>query len=168
MALMVYLSGYLIARFGVTPIQISWLFMTAGIAAVMGSLISGWVVDRWTKRKVFLWSNLAFILTISGLTSIPWGPGLIGLFFAVSLCVSFRATALQTLQTQLVGIDERGSYLALRNCFSQLGIAVVVLVSGWCYSWSGYGAVVFLVGLLAAAAGILFFLSVREPRESAR
>ena len=168
MALMVYLSGYLIARFGVTPIQISWLFMTAGIAAVTGSLISGWVVDRWTKRKVFLLSNLAFILTISGLMSIPWGPGLIGLFFAVSLSVSFRATALQTLQTQLVGIDERGSYLALRNCFSQLGIAVVVLVSGWCYSWSGYGTVVFLVGVLAAGAGILFFLSVREPQGSAR
>lgn len=168
MALMVYLSGYLIARFGVTPIQISWLFMTAGIAAVTGSLISGWVVDRWTKRKVFLLSNLAFILTISGLMSIPWGPGLIGLFFAVSLSVSFRATALQTLQTQLVGIDERGSFLALRNCFSQLGIAVVVLVSGWCYAWSGYGTVVFLVGVLAAGAGILFFLSVREPQGSAR
>ena len=168
MALMVYLSGYLIGRFGVTPIQISWLFVVAGIAAVTGSLISGWVVDRWTKRKVFLLANLAFILTISGLMSMPWGAGLIGLFFAVSLCVSFRQTALQTLQTQLVGIDERGSYLALRNCFSQLGIAVVVLVSGWCYSWSGYGAVVLLVGLLSAAAGILFFLSVQEPRGSAR
>ena len=168
MALMVYLSGYLIDRFGVTPIQISWLFVVAGVAAVMGSLISGWVVDRWTKRGVFLLANLAFILTISGLTSIPWGAGLIGLFFAVSLCVSFRQTALQTLQTQLVGIEERGSYLALRNCFSQLGIAVVVLVSGWCYTGSGYGAVVLVVALLSAAAGILFFRSVQEPRGSAR
>ena len=167
MALMVYLSGYLIDRFGVAPIQISWLFVVAGIAAVTGSLISGWVVDRWTKRKVFLLANLAFVLTISGLTSFPWGAGLIGLFFAVSLSVSFRQTALQTLQTQLVGIDERGSYLALRNCFSQLGIAVVVLVSGWFYSWSGYGAVVFLVALLSVAAGVLFFLSVQEPRGSA-
>ena len=79
-----------------------------------------------------------------------------------------RRPHLQTLQTQLVGIDARGSYLALRNCFSQLGIAVVVLVSGWCYSWSGYGAVVVLVGLLSAAAGILFFRSVQEPRESAQ
>lgn len=163
MALMVYLSGYLTGRFGVTPIQISWLFVVAGIAAVTGSLISGWVVDRWTKRKVFLLANLAFIFTISGLTSMPWGAGLIGLFFAVSLCVSFRQTALQTLQTQLVGIDERGSYLALRNCFSQLGIAGVVLAAGWCYSWSGYGAVVVLVGLLSMAAGVLFLVSVQEP-----
>ena len=168
MALMVYLSGYLTDRFGATPIQISWLFLVAGIAAVSGSLISGWAVDRWTKRRVFLLANLAFLLTISGLTSIPWGPGLIGLFFVVSLCVSFRQTALQTLQTQLVGVNERGSYIALRNCFSQLGIAVVVLVSGWCYSWSGYGAVVFLVALLSAAAGLLFLVSVQEPRGSVR
>ena len=36
MALMVYLSGYLIDRFGVTPVQISWLFVVAGVAAVTG------------------------------------------------------------------------------------------------------------------------------------
>ena len=165
MAILVYLSGYLSERFGLSPIQISWLFFAAGIAAAVSSLVSGWAADRWTKRRIFMFANLGFVLGVGCLIFVPWGNGLVVLFFIISLCVGFRQTALHTLQTQLIQIHERGSYIAFRNSFSQLGIGSIVFCAGQCYAYFGFAAVAALVALLAIVASVLFFINVQEPWE---
>ena len=163
LAFLVFLSNYLHQSFGLSPFQISWVFVAAGIAAFLGSLVSGWVTDRWTKRRVFLVFNSLFALALLGIHLFSWGAALMLVFFFISLCVSFRQTALHTLQTELVTEQRRGAYLALRNSASQLGIAVFVLVAGSLNRQLGFGGVTALVALSAVVSSLLFFKAIREP-----
>lgn len=165
LAFLIFISGYLDQAFGLQPVQISWLIATAGVAAAIASPLSGWFSDRLGKRKVFLFANTLLVAPLLALDRLAWGIPLIGLFFLISLCVAFRQTALHTLQTELVGVEERGSFLALRNSFSQLGISLSVFVAGNLYSKAGYGAVTALAALLTLASSVVLYQAVEEPTE---
>ncbi len=165
LAFLTFISDYLDQSFGLRPVQISWLFLIAGVAATVCSPISGWISDRFTKRRVFLTANTVLVVPLLALDRLEWGVPLIGLFFLISLCISFRQTALHTLQTELVQGGERGAFLALRNAGSQLGISISVLVAGNLYSQIGYRGVTVWAALLTLfSSTILYFLS-EEPME---
>jgi len=163
LAFLTFIPDYLDGEFGLQPVQISWLFLTAGVAAALASPLSGWMSDHFTKRRVFLAANTVLVLPLLALNRLPWGGPLFGLFFLISLCVSFRLTALHTLQTELVLTEKRGSFLALRNGFSQLGISVSVLVSGTLYSKMGYGGVTAWAAFLTLCSSLVFYWAVQEP-----
>ena len=165
LAVLTFISEYLDQSFGVSPLQISWLFMTAGVAAAVGSPISGWISDRFTKRRVFLAANTALVVPLLALDRVGWGVPLIGLFFVISLCISFRQTALHTLQTELVQGDERGTFLALRNACSQFGISISVLVAGNLYSQVGYRGVTVWAALLTLFSSTILYFLIEEPME---
>jgi predicted MFS family arabinose efflux permease len=158
-----YISGYLSETFGLTPVQISMVFLVSGFGAVLASPISGWLSDRWTKRHVFLTSNSLLVVPLGLLTLLGCGPLLFSGIFLISLSISFRQTALQTLQTELISLQKRGSFLALRNCFSQLGISLGVAAAGLLYSTYGYVAVTVLAALLTLGGSVMLFAFVPEP-----
>lgn len=163
LAFLTYIPGYLNQTFGLSPVEISSLFVVAGVAALLGSPLAGWLSDRWTKRGVFLTSNSLLVVPLLTLSRLSWGFPLMGAFFILSLGVAFRQSALQTLQTELVGTRERGSFLALRNASSQLGISVCVGLAGVLYSSLGYGAVTLFAALLTLASSGVVFSRVPEP-----
>ncbi len=165
LAFLTFISDYLDQSFGLRPVQISWLFVTAGVAAAVGSPVSGWISDRFTKRRVFLVANTLLIVPLLALDRLEWGSPLIGLFFLISLCIAFRQTALHTLQTELVDRGQRGSFLALRNTFSQLGISVAVLVAGILYSQMGYRGVTLWAALLTLLGSGMLYQFIEEPTE---
>lgn len=165
LAFLTFISDYLDQSFGLRPFQISWLFLAAGVAAAIGSLISGWISDRFTKRGVFLVANTVLVVPLLTLDRLGWGIPLIGLFFLISLCISFRQTALQTLQTELVQGPERSSFLALRNASSQLGISISVLVAGNLYSQIGYRGVTMWAALLTLVSSTILYFLIEEPME---
>jgi predicted MFS family arabinose efflux permease len=152
--------------FGLDAVAISSVFFIAGLAAVLASPVSGWLSDRWTKRKVFLVSNTLLVVPLLLLVRFSWGLFLFVTLFFVSLLIAFRQTSLQTLQTQLISFERRGSFLALRNCASQLGISGSVFVAGLLYNDHGYAAVTWLAaGLTLAGSALLFFL-ISEPEKN--
>ena len=165
LAVLTFISEYLDQSFGLSPLQISWLFMTAGVAAAVGSPISGWISDRFTKRRVFLAANTLLVVPLLALDRVGWGVPLIGLFFVISLCISFRQTALHTLQTELVQTGERGTFLALRNACSQFGISISVLVAGNLYSQVGYRGVTVWAALLTLFSSTILYFLIEEPME---
>ncbi len=167
LAFLTFLPGHLNEAFGLgRPVEIASLFFLGGLGAVLGSPVAGWLSDRWSKRGVFLAANILLALLLLVLDHLAWGLVLLGTFFSISLCIAFRQTALHTLQTELATIQERGSFIALRNGFSQLGISACVFLAGNLYSASGFGAVLVLAATLTLAASLLFYLAIPEPRAS--
>ena len=164
LAVLTYISGHLDRAFGIPPVQISWLFLAAGMAAMVGSPVSGWLSDRLTKRKVFLIANTAVVIPLLFLDQLPWGLPLITTFFFISLCIAFRQTALHTLQTELISLERRGSFVALRNSFSQLGISVTILLAGLLYSEFGYLSVTLLAATITLICSVLLYQNIQEPR----
>ncbi|HSR53314.1 MAG TPA: MFS transporter [Acidobacteriota bacterium] len=157
-----YVSPYLSSRFGLSSLEISQIFAVAGAAALVGSPLAGLLSDRFTKRGVFLLANTALVLPLLALTRLGWGWTFFAAVFLISLGIAFRQTALQTLQTELAETRGRGTFIALRNGFSQMGIAAAVFLAGRFYASSGYAAVTLLAGVLTLAASLLMFAAVRQ------
>jgi len=164
LAVMTFISGYLDQIFGLKPLEISWIFLSAGMGAIIASLLAGLLSDKFTKRNIFLISNTLLIIPLLLLVQLPWGISLILTFSLISLCVGFRQTALQTLQTELVPTSQRGAFLALRNSCSQLGISAAVFVGGILYSTIGYGAVTIMSAIMTLISSGILYRFIREPK----
>ncbi len=163
LAFLTFAPGYLSASFQLDAVQIAWLFAIAGLAAAVASPVSGWISDRWSKRDLFLVANTALAFFLLLFYTVETVVLLWVVFFLLSLSVAFRQTALHTLQTQLGGSRRRGSFLALRNGFSQLGISLAVLLAGVLYGNWGYAAVLGLAAALTLVSSWLVYRVIGEP-----
>jgi predicted MFS family arabinose efflux permease len=162
LALLAFVSPWLIQVFGLTESKVGMVFLVVGAASMLASPLSGWLSDVIGKRRLFLFSSFAtafLVILLPWVRKFGW---LLGLFFAVALAIAFRQTSQQTLVTELTPTLGRGSFVALRNCFSQVGIGVSVFLASLLYAKYGFAAVVILSSVESMLAACFFFL-VREP-----
>ena len=157
-----YVGAWLKTSFDMGIDRIGLLFMVSGMAAVVASPLSGWLSDRAGKRNVIIWSNviLAFLFII--VARAPLGIWLVIGIATLSIAASARQAPLHALTTELVVADVRGGYIAMRNAFSQLGIAAVATISASAFDAAGFSA----VALIAAMATLLIPICciwLREP-----
>lgn len=142
----------------------SWLFMVAGIAATIASPLSGWLSDFTGKRSVILAANAVLAVLFVVVSGFTWGPLLFIGVGLLSITAAARQGPLHALTTELVGTEMRGSYVAVRNAASQLGIAAVAATSAVAFDSAGFGAVAWV------AAGVTILIPVtliwmRDPQE---
>jgi DHA1 family inner membrane transport protein len=147
---------------GISVVRYSWLFMAAGVAATIASPLSGWLSDRTSKRSVILWANIALAPLFVVVSGIVWGPLLFIGIGLLSVTASARQGPLHALTTELVGPEIRGSYVAVRNAASQLGIAVVTSVSAVAFDASGFVTVAWIAALVTILIP-LTLIWMREP-----
>ncbi len=164
MGFLAFLGVWLHDAFGIPGKQVGLVFLAAGAAALLASPVAGSLSDRVGKRIQFILSNLSLALFLSVLPRLRWGPALFGVFGVISLSAAFRQGPMEALITEVVPAGCRGSFIALRNSFSQFGIGLAALASGLLFERAGYQAVCLLGAFsnLAAAGGMLIF--VREKR----
>ncbi len=162
LALLTFVSPWLMRTFALSASKVGLVFLLAGTASVVASPLSGWISDLFGKRRLFLSSSFvnAFLVLL-----LPWAGGmrkLLLLFFAVALAIAFRQTAQQTLITELTPTHGRGSFVALRNCFSQAGIGLSVFLASFLFQRYGFQGVV-IFSAAQSLLGACFFFAVREP-----
>jgi predicted MFS family arabinose efflux permease len=163
MGFLAFLGVWLHDSFGIAGRQIGLVFLASGFAALLASPVAGFVSDRIGKRIQFIISNVFLALFLFLLPFLTWGPRLFLVFGAVSLSAAFRQGPMEALLTEIVRPDLRGSFIALKNSFSQLGIGLAAMASGIIFESSGYRGVCVLgasANLLSAAA--LIFLVRRR------
>ena len=147
---------------GVGMVRYAWLFLAAGVAASAASPVAGWLSDRAGKRGVILVSNLALAVLFLVVGGMAWGTGLFVGIGLLGVAAGARQGPLHALTTELVDRPSRGSYVAVRNAASQLGIAVVAAVSAAAFDRAGFRA----VAGIAAVVTLLIPLTLvwmREP-----
>ena len=91
-----------------------------------------------------------------------WGVALFAGIGLLSITASARQAPLHALTTELVSADKRGSYVAVRNAASQLGIAAIAASSAFAFDTVGFAGVAWI----AAGATILIpfvCLWITEP-----
>jgi predicted MFS family arabinose efflux permease len=95
---------------------------------------------------------------------LPWGWGLLAVFALASLGAAFRQGPLTALMTEMVPGAQRGSFIALRNVSSQMGIGATAYVGGVLYQRFGYAAVTSLCAAMTAAVVVLLATHIVEPQ----
>jgi predicted MFS family arabinose efflux permease len=159
-----YIGEWLNSRFGLPTRTIGWVFMLGGVVAVGSAPLGGILSDRWGKRAVSIASNILLAVAVAFVPFLPWGVGLLGLFALASLGAAFRQGPLTALMTEMVPGVQRGSFIALRNIASQMGIGATAYVGGVLFQEFGYSAVTSLCALMTAAVVILLATHIVEPR----
>jgi predicted MFS family arabinose efflux permease len=159
-----YIGVWLHASFGLTTTRIGLVFMVGGLVAVGGAPLGGVLADRWGKRGVSIASNALLAATMAVLPLMGWGAGLLIVFIGVSLAIGFRQGPITALMTEMVPQARRGSFVAMRNIASQLGIGAAVFAGGLLYAWRGYVAVTSLSALMAAVVALLLTTHITEPK----
>jgi predicted MFS family arabinose efflux permease len=132
--------------------------------AVVGAPLGGILSDRWGKRAVSIASNVLLALSILLIPFMPWGIWLLGVIAGASLGAAFRQGPLTALMTEMVPGAQRGSFIALRNICSQLGIGAVALAGGVLYQHHGYVAVTTLCAAMTALVAVLLATHIAEPK----
>ena len=160
---MAYIGIWLSENFDLTGAEIGRVFIIPGCAAIVASPIAGSLSDRIGKKVLVVSASVLMALLLLGLPSAAWGVGLLALFCAISLAWILRQGPLEALVTEVVETKSRGTFVALRNASSQLGIAGATAVAGLLFSNSGYAAVCLLCAILnVAAAGSIWWLLRRK------
>jgi predicted MFS family arabinose efflux permease len=159
-----YIGQWLNNRFDVPTRTIGWVFMLGGLVAVAGAPLGGILSDRWGKRAVSIASNVLLAVSVALVPFLRWGIWLLVVFATTSLGAAFRQGPLTALMTEMVPAARRGTFIALRNISSQLGIGAVALVGGMLYQRHGYVAVTTLCAAMTALVAILLTTHIAEPQ----
>lgn len=159
-----YIGQWLNNRFDVPTRTIGWVFMVGGLVAVAGAPLGGILSDRWGKRAVSIASNVLLAVSVALVPFLRWGIWLLVVFATTSLGAAFRQGPLTALMTEMVPAARRGTFIALRNISSQLGIGAVALVGGMLYQRHGYVAVTTLCAAMTALVAILLTTHIAEPQ----
>lgn len=161
-----YIGQWLNSSFGVSTETIGYVFMLGGLVALIGAPLAGSLSDRWGKRRVSIVGNILLALSVALVPFSSWGIGLLVVFGVTSLGAAARQGPLTALMTELVPTAERGSFIALRNVFSQMGIGLVVLAGGAIYERHGYIAVTTVCAAMTVLVAILLATHIVEPRSA--
>jgi len=159
-----YIGGWLNGSFGLPTRTIGWVFMLGGIVAVGSAPLGGILSDRWGKRAISIASNILLAVAVAFVPFLPWGLGLLGVFALASVGAAFRQGPLTALMTEMVPAAQRGSFIALRNISSQMGIGATAYLGGVLFQRSGYAAVTSLCAVMTAMVVILLATHIVEPR----
>jgi len=144
--------------------RVRLVFLIAGTAALLASPMAGSIADRIGKRLQFVLSSAALALFLFLLPTLRWGAGIFVVLGLLSLSAAFRQGPMEAVLTEIVPSDSRGTFVALKNSFSQLGIGLAAFFSGVLFDAKGYSGVCFLGAgsCLLAAAVMLFACRNRE------
>ncbi len=159
-----YIGEWLNIKFGLPTRTIGWVFMLGGCVAVLTAPLGGILSDRMGKRDICIASNVLLAVAVVFVPFLPWGIALLGVFALASLGAAFRQGPLTALMTEMVPAAQRGSFIALRNIASQMGIGATAYVGGVLFQNSGYGAVTTLCAIMTALVVVLLATHIVEPR----
>jgi predicted MFS family arabinose efflux permease len=159
-----YIGQWLNGSFGLPTRTIGWVFMLGGAVAVGSAPLGGILSDRWGKRGVSIASNMLLAAAVAFIPFLPWGLTLLTAFALASLAAAFRQGPLTALMTEMVPAAQRGSFIAMRNVMSQIGIGATAYVGGLLFQKSGYAAVTTLCAAMTAVVVILLATHIVEPQ----
>jgi DHA1 family purine base/nucleoside efflux pump-like MFS transporter len=164
MGFLAFLGVWLKDSFGISGSRVGFVFLVSGIAALLASPFAGFIADRIGKRFQFILSSLFLALFLFILPGMHWGWALFAVFGAISVSAAFRQGPMEAVLTEIAPSDLRGTFVALKNSFSQLGIGLAGLLSGILFEWRGYTAVCVLgaISNLLAVGSILLTLRDRK------
>jgi predicted MFS family arabinose efflux permease len=158
------LGVWLHDSFKISGSKIIPIFVVCGGAALLASPIAGRIADRVGKRLQFLLSNLSLALFLLILPNLHWGMAMFLVFGLISISAAFRQGPMEAVLTEIVPSGSRGTFVALKNSFSQLGIGLAGLFSLVLFEHAGYSRVCFLGAILNLLAAGSMLLTLRDRR----
>jgi MFS family permease len=137
------------------------------IAFGAGSLITGWLGDRWSRRHmmVIFFVGIGLSMMSVGLVQTPFQLG------AALLAIGLFASIYHPVGTAMIVsyADKLGHAMGLNGVFGNLGVASSALVTGLVGQYLGWRFAFIIPGIVTVLIGVAFALSVvHEDRKGTK
>ena len=171
-AMLVFAAAVIVVApvFGMTYSELLPYATPGFIAFGAGSLLTGWLGDRWSRRHmmVIFFIGIGVSMMAVGLTQTPQQLGIallaVGLFAAIYHPVG---TAMLVAHSEKLGRE-----VGVNGVWGNLGVASSALITGIVCQYLGWQWAFVLPGLAAIVAGLFFAARVRHeagpPRKTAQ
>ena len=165
-----FIAPTLVGNLGVQPVDMTWVYLCGGAAALASSRWLGRMADRFgaltTFRVAILWSIVPALL-LTHLVPLPMA--LIVLTFVLFMTsMSARNIPMQALLTAIPAPSQRGAFLSVNSAIQQLGTGLGAWLGGQFLTTNGAGHIVGygVNGWIAAAIALFasfWVLRLRAP-----
>ena len=167
-----FINPFMEFNVGFTKEEIPLIYVVGGVATLFSAPMFGKLADKHGKLKIFTLTallTLPFVYLITNMPAIPFYFVLIatGLWFIVS---NGRSIAAQSMVSNVIESQYRGSFMSLNSSFQQLFIGTASFIAGLIvtndasgkinhYSWAGY----FSIGVLLFCIYLGYVLKKKTP-----
>src|SRR5436190_22071896 len=137
------------------------IYLFGGIASLIAAIFLGRFSDKVGKLPVFSYTVFFSLFMVMLITSMPTVPfAVVLLFFAIwFILATGRAVTAQSMITEVVKPEQRGSFMSVNGSIQQLGSGIAALAAGAIviteksgkiknYNWVGYLSVLVLLASL--------------------
>jgi predicted MFS family arabinose efflux permease len=156
-----FINPYMEFNKGFSKEMIPMIYLTGGVASLFAAIYLGRFSDKVGKLPVFSWTvflSLFMVLIITGMPDVHFS--IVLLFFAVwFILATGRAVTAQALISEVVTLEQRGSFMSINGSVQQLGSGIAAIAAGAIvitkdsgkiihYNWVGYLSILVLVASL--------------------
>lgn len=149
-------SAFAINNLGVTPNQLTFLFMTSGISSLIIMPLVGKLSDKMDKYKLFVIASIFTMVVVVAYTHLSVEPLWFVMIFNVVMMagVFSRIIPSTALTTSIPDMQDRGAFMSVNASLQQIAGGVAAAVAGMIivqkdkqsplqhYDWVGYVIVV--------------------------
>ena len=158
--------GYELYRITHYPLALGLIGLVEAIPFISFSLFGGHIADRYSKRKILLWSVACIALCSTVLQfisrredSLASGVLLVTIYstiFVIGLCRAFQSPTATSLRAFLVPFEHYENAATWSSSAWQIGAVVGPVISGFSYAWIGFSNTLLVVVALVGAAFYLY------------
>jgi len=158
--------GYELYRITHDPLSLGLIGLVEALPFISFSLFGGHIADRYSKRKILLWSVACIALCSTILQFISRKQDshtpavlLITIYttiFVIGLCRAFQSPTANSLRAFLVPFEHYENAATWSSSAWQIGAVIGPVISGFSYAWIGFSNTLIVVVVLVAAAFYLY------------
>lgn len=159
--IMPFLTLYTTKELGWTEVQGGWATTFFGLGGLFGSLIGGWLTDRFGYMRVILVSLIFASVAFFSLQFVVDFYLLCGLLLVSSTISDTLRPAVMSAVTTISGDEERTRAISLLRMAFNLGFAIGPVIGGLIITWTSYRWIFVMDATTCLAAAVFCFYFVR-------
>jgi ACS family glucarate transporter-like MFS transporter len=171
-------AKYIMPEYGLSDVQMGWIFSAFVLGYSFGLLPGGWLNDRLGPRRVLAfaivwWSLFTMVTAIAGDWFVSSLVGVIGSFTIVRLMIGIGEAVGQPSSTRMIASwlppQERGLALGICASGSMFGAAITPPLVAWLMVTFGWREAFYLAGAIGFVLAWIWYVVGRDrPEEHPR
>jgi MFS transporter, DHA1 family, inner membrane transport protein len=172
-----FIPSYLEFNKGFTKLQIPLILLCGGLTSFAAAIYLGRFSDKKGKLPIFLWSVFISLFLVLILTNMPSMnlPAVLLFFGLLFMVVTSRIVMAQSMISNVVSQNQRGSFMSVNGSMQQLGQGMASLIAGVIvktdktthqlsnYNWVGYLSIAILI--IAVIIGNKIFKTIDKTSD---
>ncbi|MDD5648098.1 MAG: MFS transporter [Dehalococcoidia bacterium] len=161
-SLLPFIPLYLVDHYSLTATMAAVWTSILRASGVLGSLLGGWLSDRWGNRQTVLLTLIAIGPAILLFTTVNYFPALAVLMIVIGIVWTMRETAVQTYLMERTPLRMHGIVFGIYFGIGQQGQSLLQPVYGVFMDMAGISSVFLIVGLISMATSITTIFIARK------